>query len=635
MRSIRCDVLIVGGGGAALRAAIAAHARSPRLRTLLVTKGRLGTSGVTATACSDRMAFHATLPTTEPGGPGAWRYHAEDIYRIGGYVSDADLAEILARNAAKEFDYLDDLGVPFVRCSDGSVAQFVTDGSRFARACYTGPYTANHIHAALLDHFRGLGLEAHEHTMVAELLLSDGEERPAGALLVDERSGERALVRAKAIVLATGGAGAAFAINVFPDDCTGDGYALAYRAGAELVNMEFIQIGLSSVKTKLACSGSMMRALPRVVNDLGEEFMAHRMPTGAPLSQLHDVLFAKGASWPVSLEERSHQIDIAVHCERMAGRRVYLDFSRNANNLDWESLDQNILRWYRDNMGLDLNNQSLRESPLRRLESINPQAVSWLRERGIDLSAGQRVEIAPAVQHFQGGVKIRTHGETSLEGLYAAGEVAGGEHGANRPGGNALLDCQVFGRISGESAARYAGERSEFAPFDEDVLASPAARLDELANARGCPATEVRVRAQEIASSALGVVRTKSGLQGGLEALAGLRTEGLSVDNRGLAYALETGNVLDVLEIVMMAALYRNESRGAHLRFDRLDSLAAGSLAGSVGEPIARDDERWCKYVVIKRADTGPQLSDRVPVQSMSGTSVDAKRAGGEDGVTV
>jgi len=143
------------------------------------------------------------------------------------------------------------------------------------------------------------------------------------------------------------------------------------------------------------------------------------------------------------------------------------------------------------------------------------------------------------------------------------------------------------------------------------------------------------VRAQEIASSALGVVRTKSGLQGGLEALAGLRTEGLSVDNRGLAYALETGNVLDVLEIVMMAALYRNESRGAHLRFDRLDSLAAGSLAGSVGEPIARDDERWCKYVVIKRADTGPQLSDRVPVQSMSGTSVDAKRAGGEDGVTV
>ncbi len=599
-----CDTLIIGGGGAALRAAIAAHESAPERRVVLVTKGKLGHSGVTATACSDRMAFHATLPTTEPGGPEAWRYHAADIYRLGGCISDADLAEALARHAAEAFDYLDQLGVPFVRRPDGTVDQFVTDGSKYARACYTGPHTANHIHAALLGRFRELGLEAWEQTMVAEMLPSVGGRRIAGALLVDERSGERTVVQARAVVLATGGAGAAFALNVFPDDCTGDGYALAYRAGARLVNLEFIQIGLSSVKTRLACSGSMMRALPRLVNDHDQEFLARHFAPDRSLAQVYNVLFAKGASWPVSLEEASHRIDVAVERERVAGRRVFLDFSRNPAGLDWEALDPAILRWYREVKGVNLDHPAPRQSPLRRLETINPQSVAWLRERGIDLKAGEWLEIAPAIQHFQGGVKIRPQGETTRPGLYAAGEVAGGQHGANRPGGNALLDCQVFGRIAGESAARTA---AQLAPLDGGALTAATSGLTALTEEGGLPAAEVRACAQRIAADAAGVVRTGAGLRAGLEALAALRAGGLTADEHGLAYAVETYNILNVAELVMRAALFRDESRGPHLRF----------ASPGAAKPLPRDDDRWQRYIVIQRGRDGAELYTEEPIRPL------------------
>ncbi len=145
MELIHCDVLIIGAGGAGLRAAIEAKETFKKGRVFLVTKGSFGKSGVTATACSDRMAFHATLPYTEPGGPDNWRYHAEDIYRIGGYVSDGDLAIISAKESQAAFEYLDRLGVPFVKRKNGLTDQFVTDGSEYARACYTGPKTANDI----------------------------------------------------------------------------------------------------------------------------------------------------------------------------------------------------------------------------------------------------------------------------------------------------------------------------------------------------------------------------------------------------------------------------------------------------------------------------------------------------------
>ena len=271
------DVLIIGGGGAALRAALAACDADLALEITLVTKGALGASGVTATACSDRMAFHATLSHTAPGGPDAWRYHADDIYTIGGQVSDADLATILAQDAAEAFAYLDSLGVPWARRPDGTVDQFLTDGSLYPRACYTGPYTANDIEAALLERLRSTPVRVLDHQMAAELLL-DAEGAVRGAVLVSEKDSTVTVISAGAVVLATGGAGNVFATNVFPPDCTGDGYAMAYRAGAELVNLEFIQIGLCSTVTGLAAR-QHDASLPRLINDRGQSFCPSTCPT--------------------------------------------------------------------------------------------------------------------------------------------------------------------------------------------------------------------------------------------------------------------------------------------------------------------------------------------------------------------
>lgn len=601
MKVERCDVLVVGAGGAGLRAAI--EADSCGANVILLTKGKLGASGVTATACSDRMAFHATLPHTEPGGPDAWRYHADDIYVIGGCVSDYDLAEILARNSADAFHFLDSLGVPFVK-KDGEPDQFVTDGSKYARACYTGPRTANEIEAALVRRLGRTAVRVVENAMAAELILSEDNGAVVGALCLDVSSGEFFAVEARATILATGGAGSAFKVNVYPEGMTGDGYSLAYRAGAQLVNMEFIQIGLSSVKTRLACSGSLMRAVPRFVTDDGEELLARHFPSGTKPDEIHSTVFRKGASWPVSQREPSRIVDIAVSREIARRKRVFLDYRSNPAGFDFRSLPDDVKHQYESERKTPVPEEQSADSPFQRLREINPEAIAWLKEHGVDLEAGDGLEVAPAAQHFQGGVKINRFAETTVPNLYAAGECAGGQHGANRPGGNALLDCQVFGKISGENAAHRAvasvGEKltPQLAEQCRDSLKR------EMAAPSAQPASRVRETAQDLLSSAAGVIRTQESLSKALAELEELSLAGVKADENGTAFAVETLALLDTARMVMGAALRRKESRGPHLFFASADSP----------DPLPIDEENFRHYLVISKRDDGMAFETRQPL---------------------
>ncbi|MFH1008059.1 MAG: FAD-binding protein [Candidatus Latescibacterota bacterium] len=609
MTSYSCDVLIVGAGGAALRAAISAKEAFRELRVLVVTKGALGKSGVTAIACSDRMAFHATLPYTEPGTEDSWKMHADDIYRIGGCVSDWDLAALHGKRSGAAFEYLSDLGVPFVRKEDGRADQFITDGSEYARACYTGPRTANHIEEVLVRKIRAMDIPVIEHAMIVDLILSEDRSRVIGAFgiarnEVESGNVDPVVVSAKTIVLGTGGAGQAFSVNVFPGGMDGSGYAMAYRAGAELVNMEFIQIGLSSTKTQLACSGSLMRALPRFVNECGEEFLPRYFPDGTPLKDIYHVVFRKGASWPVSNEEASHVIDIAVFKELRDGHTVYLDYSENPEGFLFEELPKEAQNRYQTEIKAEGYPEDRNRSPLHRLKTINPASIAWLKEHGVDLEGGDRIELAPAIQHFQGGVKIRTRADTTVAGLYAAGEVAGGQHGANRPGGNALMDAQVFGDIAGRAAAEEAKEL-ERGPIEADRIAEWQATLSTLSDrTKGLPAEEVRTRIQTMLSRSASVVRTEQGLTEGLNALSILRAEGIHADERGWAFALETINLFDVAEMVMRAACMRTESRGPHLYFAHSDDE----------HPTPRDETAWQRYIVLRKGRDGMIAESRTPV---------------------
>jgi len=582
-------VLVVGAGGAGLRAAIAAADAGADV--LLLTKGELGRSGTTATACSDRMAFHATLAHTEPGGEGAWWYHADDIYRIGGRVSDGDLAAVLARNAAEAFDYLAGLGVPWAMDGAGRADQFVTDGSEYARACYTGPHTANHIEEALVGRVRRTPVRVVENCMAVDLILSRDGGAVVGAVAMPEASDGSVvdIISASAVVLATGGPGLIFANHVYPEGMTGDGTAMALRAGAELVNMEFIQIGLCSTRTKLACSGSLMRAVPRFVSGDGREFLGAYL--GADPAAAGDLVFEKGASWPVSSEAPTSAIDVAVSREMVGGVRVFLDYSSNPEGLSFGMLSEaNRTRYFAEASGGEAG-EGRESSPLARLMELNEPCVRWFAERGIDVPGGDRIEIAPSAQHFQGGVRIRTGADCTLRGLYACGECAGGQHGANRPGGNALLDSQVFGRIAGESAAAFAVSvpRGELL---RNRIESIAVAIAETVESRGgVPAAEARGLIQSAVGGYCSVVRTSRGLRRAARELARLRKRGIAMDAHGTAYALETRNLLEVAEAVAMAASMRRESRGPHLHFGR---------AGEGLRPLP-SSAKWECYIVLCR----------------------------------
>ena len=189
----------------------------------------------------------------------------------------------------------------------------------------------------------------------------------------------------KAILLATGGAGEVFGVHVFPEGMTGDGYALAYRAGAELVNMEFIQIGPASIKTRLNCSGSLMRAIPRFVNEAGEEFLQNYLPRGTSPSEMSDLVFEKGSSWPVSLEKRTHLIDVAMFKEIAQGHRVFLDYSINPEGFRFQDLDPKWQERYEKEVKSRIGPDQRAASPFYRLLEINPDSVEWLKGHGIDL----------------------------------------------------------------------------------------------------------------------------------------------------------------------------------------------------------------------------------------------------------
>jgi succinate dehydrogenase / fumarate reductase flavoprotein subunit len=606
MEKIECDVLIIGAGGAGLRAAIEATETLKKGKVLIVTKGAFGKSGVTATACSDRMAFHATLPETEPRGPDHWRFHAEDIYQIGGHVSDGDLASILAKEAQRAFEYLDLQGVPFVRREDGQVDQFITDGSEYARACYTGPRTAIHIEEALLKKISSTDIQMIDHCMITDLIKYRG--RIVGAIGIDEREGSKVedglkVFSNKATLLATGGAGEAFGVHVYPEGMTGDGYALAYRAGAELVNMEFIQIGPASIKTRLNCSGSLMRAVPRFINEAGEEFLKKYFPRKTPPSEISDLVFEKGSSWPVSLEKKTHLIDVAMFKEIAQGHRVFLDYSVNPAGFQFQDLDPKWQERYEMEVKSRINPGQRAASPFHRLLEINPDVIDWLRAHGIDLREGERMEIAPCIQHFQGGVKIRGKGDTSLKGLYAAGECAGGQHGANRPGGNALLDGQVFGRISGREAAELALKVTQKPEATFPPVEKFLSKLNQMD--KGKEASWVRKEIQSITSRFASVVRTKEGLREGLKRLKVLKKDGVAIDGKGVAFALETENLLNVAEIILKACLLRKESRGPHLFFRRFEDP----------HPLPSQDRKGKRYIVIQNRLGEMVLERRVPVK--------------------
>jgi succinate dehydrogenase / fumarate reductase flavoprotein subunit len=345
-----------------------------------------------------------------------------------------------------------------------------------------------------------------------------------------------------------------------------------------------------------------MRAAPRVLNEKGEEFLQTYLPPETSSAGICNLIFEKGASWPVAYEKPTHVIDIAMFKEMARGHRVFLDYNTNPKGFRFRDLDPRWQECYEREVRMASRFEKRDASPLHRLVEINPDSIEWLREHGIDLDAGGTIEVAPCIQHFQGGVKIGEKGNTTLRGVYAAGECAGGQHGANRPGGNALLDSQVFGKIAGREAALEAmaiGHVPEVSPQRVKAFLSQLKKMS-----REGRASEIRRELQSVTSQEASVVRTEEGLKKGLKRLQDLREEGIGSDEEGLVYALETRNLIDVAEMILRACLLRKESRGPHLFFRHFEDP----------NPLPRSDPEWRKYIVIRHVSGKMTLKKRKPV---------------------
>ncbi len=568
VKVIDADVLVIGGGGAAARAALEARQRGATVA--MVMKGLFGKCGATAYKVAEIAGYNAADRQVDPED--SPEEHLKDILVAAAGTCDERLASILAHEAPSTLPELESWDVPLEKDGDRYLEVLGCFATRPRMHIVRGH--AEPILAALVPRIRELGVTVVENTMVTRLLVQEGS--CVGAVGIS-KDGEVVVFRSGATAMGTGGAGQLFLNNLNPPDMVGDGYALGFRAGAELVNMEFMQAGpaiIHPVKNILNSWAWMLH--PRVYNAQGEEFLSRYMPEGLSPEQCMN---HRSGHYPFSCYDGSQWIDVAIQKEILAGRGapeggVYVDFTRVSE----DSLPANR-----------------RGEEIRRMWDTTKR---WLMtQRHLDVTK-EPVQVAIFGHAINGGMRIDEQSETTVKGLFAAGEAAGGPHGADRLGGNMVVNLMVFGRRMGRFAAERASQTG--APWRADgLVADEEGRLKGLlARQGGVKPLALKRRIQEAMWRGLLVVRNEEKLDGCLQELRQMRAlweTGLQVgDPRELWRALELESMLEAGEIMVRAARLRTESRGSHFREDYLQ----------------RDDARWQKSIVVRRTEDGVALEE-------------------------
>lgn len=534
------DVLVIGGGMAGCRAAIAAADYGGSV--VLATKMPLNNGGASTFPVAEMAGYNAG----DPDIPGDVEKHYEDIVNAGQGMANPLLARILAENAPGTIAELEKWGVVFEKEGDGYY---------IFKSCFaTSPRThvirghGEPIVKAMSGQIQlRSSINVADDMTVLELDVRDGRCCGAWAIKTD---GTFVHISAGAVVIASGGATQVFTRNLNPKDVSGDGYALAYDAGAELINMEFMQSGIGfSHPIVNMFNGYIWAAHPKLHNNLNEQFLGKYLPKG--MTQEH-VMDEHRRHFPFSSSDDSKYLEVGIQKEIRAGggspnRGIYADLRH---------LTDDYIRSINDDCGL---------------HHMWYIARDYMREKGVDLNS-QIVEIAAFAHAINGGVNIDESASSTLPGLYAAGEAAGGPHGADRLGGNMMVTCQVFGKIAGENAAKWAAQNkaatySNMQP-SEKIMQVLHKRLDN----------EILIKElQEINQNNLLVCRSEESLSRVLQftedAAHELETaktqDGVDTDNFRL-YAMLLSS-----RLMAKAALQRKESRGSHFREDypQKDSL--------------------------------------------------------------
>ena len=539
------DVLVIGAGLAGMRAAIAAQAYGAD--TAIISK----VHPVRSHSNAAQGGINAAL--TDRGDN--WEDHAYDTVKGSDFLGDQDAIEVMCQSAGRSLIDMEHMGVTFNRDDEGRLGTRAFGGQRRARTFFVGDFTGQAMLHVMFEQLIKSGVRSYEEWFVTGLIQEDGQV--CGVKALEIRSGQIYAIRAKTIIFCTGGLGRVFEPSTNALIVTGDGMALAYNAGARLMDMEMVQYH----PTTLSGSGVLISEAARgegayLLDKNGDRFLERYAPNMMELAS-RDVV------------SRAEQTEIN------AGNGI-----NGCMFLDCRHLGEALIK----------------------------EKLSQIREIGIDLvgidMVKEPIPIQPGMHYMMGGIKTDVDGLTNLPSVYAAGECACvSVHGGNRLGANSLLDTIVFGERAGNHAAEVA-RAMEYVEFDVDgVVKQEQERIQSILDRpkNGDRVASVRLGMGQSMNNNLAVYRDQPGMEETLRDLTELseRYSRVPVDNKGrifntdLVFALELGFMLDCAEAVTVSALDRKDSRGAQSRTDFPD----------------RDDENWMKHVLVTKGEVGPDIS--------------------------
>ena len=583
-------MLIIGAGGAGLRSAIEVSGSGATVG--VVCKSLLGKAH-TVMAEGGIAASMGNVDDRD-----SWKVHFADTMRGGQYLNNCHMAILHAQEAGARVHELESWGALFDRTKDGKILQRNFGGHKYPRLAHVGDRTGLEMIRTLQDHGIHHGIDFHMEVTVTNLIV-DGD-RVVGAFAYEREKGRFVLFKAKAIVIATGGIGRAFKITSNSWEYTGDGQTLAYDAGADLLDMEFVQFHPTGMIWPPSVRGILVTEGVRgeggiLTNSEGKRFMFEDVPPLYKSSTADNeeegwryVTGDKDANRPPELLTRDHVARKIVK-EVKEGRGsphggVFLDIA-----------------WIKEHI------KDAESHIKKKLPSMYHQFMELAR---VDITK-EKMEVGPTTHYVMGGIRVDAETQmTTVNGLFACGECAGGLHGANRLGGNSLSDLLVFGKRAGEYAAKYATQ-AEFVNIDsskiEDLVTEA---LEPIDRTDGENPYKIQQDLQETMQDLAGISRSDDGLQSAIEQIHGYveRTKnshapGNREYNPGWHTALDLHNLLIVSEAICLSAKQRTESRGGHFREDYPEKTEEGSSYNTVVRKAADGSMEVERVAVVTQTD--------------------------------
>lgn len=517
---IKTDVLVIGAGGAGLKAAI--ESKKHGQNVYLLGKEVLGCAH-TGMAMGGINAAMVKPATSE--------FHFQITIEGGYYINNYKLVKVFTDEMPKRIYDLEDYGVIFDRLDSGEFYTWAGPKQKFPLNVCVGDYTGREMMQGLVDQARKLKVIYTDEFFISKLLKNN--DVIVGAVGINLRTSELIVFRTKAVILATGGAGRMYEVTTNAASNTGDGYAMALDAGVELIDMEMTQFhptGMANppssrgvlVTEKVRAHGGILR------NKKGERFMKNYFPKEMELAKRDEV-----------------------------SRSIYQEVAKG-NGTENHAVYLYVNHWKKEKI----------------LEHI-PDVYEQYKNVGVDITK-EPMEIYPSMHHMMGGIKIDEWGQTNIQGLYACGEVASGVHGANRLGGNSIAEGQVFGRRAGIAAAKHA-KKTKYAKLPIDIIQKENIRIQKFLNSKkGTSPHEIEDKMKKAMWNKVGIFRDENGLLAAKKNIEFLLQESeqmhvrtnIKQRNRDLQDCLEVSNMLETAQTVIESAILRKESRGAHSRID-------------------------------------------------------------------